>query len=277
MKERKRRQPLILVRNVTIVLCFLAFALFAVQPLAAQQIDVLPPSGTWVTDRADMLSASEEQALTQKLRAYEDTTSTQIVIVTIESLEGVAPGDYATALGRSWRVGQEGQDNGVVILVSRDDREVFIAPGYGLEGAIPDAIAGRIVRNTIVPNFRANNFYNGLSEAADLLIAAAAGEYEATESARPSRSRDDGLGFLNALLLMIIIYFVVSSISGRGGGGNRYHRRHGWPPVIIWGGGGFGGGSGGFGGGGGGFGGGGFGGFGGGGGSFGGGGAGGGW
>lgn len=254
-----------------------ALAVFAAGSAAAQNVDVIPSGGEWVTDRAGLLSDSEEQALAQKLRAYEDTTSTQIVIVTLESLDGVAPVDYATELGRTWGVGQQGQDNGIVILVSRDDREVFIAPGYGLEGAIPDAIASRIVRNTLVPNFRQGNFYGGLSDASDQLIAAAAGEFEAVAQRRPSGSRGGGrLPTANIFILMIIAYFVLSSARRGGGGGKdggrRYRRGRRGPPLIIWGGG-FGGGSGGFGGGGGG----GFGGFGGGGGSFGGGGAGGGW
>ena len=252
-------------------------------PAAAQQFDVIPPTGAWVTDQADILTAAEEDALSRKLNAYEDSTSTQIVIVIIGSLNDVAPVDYATEIGRTWGVGQEGQDNGVVILVSRDDREVFIAPGYGLEGAIPDAIAARIVRNTLIPSFRQNQFYSGLSTAADQLIAAAAGEYEAVAQDRPSSGRGGGVSMINIFMLAIIAYFIFNaSRGGRGGGGDggtRYRRRHGGPPIIIWGGG-FGGRSGGgFGGfgGGGGFGGVGFGGFGGGGGGFGGGGAGGGW
>ncbi len=243
---------------------------------AAQQVTVLSPSGERVVDRGDLLSTSEEQALTQKLRAYEDTTSTQIVIVTIESLDGVAPVDYATELGRTWGVGQQGQDNGVVILVSRDDREVFIAPGYGLEGAIPDAIASRIVRNTLVPQFRKGNFYAGLSDASDQLMAAAAGEFEAVADRPSSGNRDGGsVPAANIFILLILAYFVISAARHGGGsgrdGGKRYRRRRGGPPLIIWGGGsgGFGGGFGGGGGG--------FGGFSGGGGSFGGGGAGGGW
>ena len=258
---------------------FILMAL-AADVAAAQRVEVISPTGSWVVDQADLLSAAEEQALAQRLRSYEDTTSTQIVIVTIPSLEGVAAVDYATELGRSWGVGQEGQDNGVVILVSRDDREAFIATGYGLEGAIPDAIASRIVRNTLIPNFRQGNFYAGLSSAADQLIAAAAGEFEAVADEPAGGGRGEGLPMANIFILIIIAYFVLSAARRGGGGsdgGKRYRRRHGGPPIIIWGGG-FGGGSrGGFGGGGFGGGGGGFGGFGGGGGSFGGGGAGGGW
>lgn len=275
-----RPLPLRLRRIAKHGLCVCILAVLAAAGSAAQRIDVIPPTGERVVDRADLLSPSEEQALKQKLLAYEDTTSTQIVIVTIESLDGVAPVDYATELGRSWGVGQQGQDNGVVILVSRDDREVFIAPGYGLEGAIPDAIAARIVRNTLVPSFREGNFYAGLSAASDQLIAAAAGEFEAVADRRPPGSRDGGkLPAANIFILLIIAYFVISAARRGGGGsdgGKRYRRRRGGPPIIIWGGG-LGGRSGGFGGGGGGFGGGGFGGGGFGGGSFGGGGAGGGW
>lgn len=237
----------------------------------AQTVEVIPPSGQWVTDQGDMLSASEEQALTQKLRTYSDTTSTQIIVVTLPDLGGADAGMYATELGEQWQVGQQGKDNGVVVLVSRDDRKVFIATGFGLEGAIPDAIAGRIIRNIITPNFRQGQFFKGLSDAVDALILAAAGEYTADEALRSyERSDDGGMDTATLFVLMIIIYFVITSIRSGGGGkgGGRRYRSGGGPPVIIWGGGG-----GGFGGGGGGFG----GGFGGGGGGFGGGGAGGGW
>ena len=265
-----------LLPSILIAVAVLVCTAFFVGEAQAQQIEVIPPTGEWVTDRGDFLSDSEEQALTQKLRSYQDTTSTQIVIVTLPSLEGNEPADYATALGREWRVGQEGQDNGVVILLSRDDREVFIATGYGLEGAIPDAIASRIVRNVMVPRFREGNFYAGLDAAVDHLVAAARGEFTAEQIQEPEREGEGAFDGASLFVLFIIAYFVLNAIrrGGHGGDGGKKVRRgsRGHGPLIIWGGG-FGGGSGG------GFGGGGFGGggFGGGGGSFGGGGAGGGW
>jgi uncharacterized protein len=231
-----------------------------------------------VNDRADLLSPAAEQQLEQKLRGYADTTSTQIVVVTIPSLDGAPASMYATQLGREWGVGQQGQDNGVVILVSEGDREVFIATGYGLEGAIPDAIASRVVRNIIQPAFRQGEFYAGLDRASDALIAAARGEFEAAES-EAQHEEDRSFDFASGFVILIILYFVINGIrrggrGGRGGEGGKRHkqRRGSGGPFIIWGGGhgGFGGGGGGFGGGGGGF-----GGFGG--GSFGGGGAGGSW
>ena len=239
-------------------------------PAAAQQIDVIPKSNRLVTDRADMLSRSETRMLEQKLRGYADSTSTQIVVVIIQSLDGVAPSMYATELGRAWGVGQQGEDNGVVMLVSEGDREVFIAPGYGLEGAIPDAIASRIYRNIVRPAFRQGQFYAGLNRATDALIAAAEGEFTADQVAERSSDDSGGINLATLFVLMIIAYFFFNGARSGGGGRGRKRRRRGDMPFIIFGGSGGGGSGGGsFGGGGG------FGGFGG--GSFGGGGAGGGW
>ncbi len=238
-------------------------------------IDVIPAAGSLVADEADLLTRSEERRLAEKLTAYADTTSTQIVVVTIPSLEGVPAAEYALALGREWGVGQEGKNNGVVILVSRDDREARIETGYGLEGAISDAIAARIYRNVMVPYFREGRFYEGLSAATDLLIAAAAGEYTAEQA--PVRRSAPPIDPSTIFTLLIVVWFVVASIRRRRGGndgGERYRRHAHGSHFIVWGSG-LGGGGGGFGGG---LGGGGLGGFGGfGGGGFGGGGAGGGW
>lgn len=250
--------------------------LFVPGRLCAQGFDVIEPTGQWVTDLGGMLSASEERWLSQKLDTYEDTTSTQIVIVTLPSLNGIPAAEYATALGRKWAVGQQGQNNGIVILASSQDRKIFIAPGYGLEGAIPDAIASRIIQNIIVPNFRQGQFYNGFDNAVDALAAAARGEFSALPQSA-SEQLDPETVFM--LIMLALFLFSVFSKGGGKSGGKRYRSRRGDFPVILWGptfgGGSGGGGFGGFGGGG--FGGGGFGGFGGGGGSFGGGGAGGGW
>ena len=272
-----RRLTQVLPHMLLLTGLFLA-GLFPLVVVHAQgTVDVIPSTNRLVTDQADLLTSSEERRLTAKLTAYEDTTSTQIVVVTIPSLEGVPAAEYALALGRSWGVGQAGQDNGVVILVARDDREVRIETGYGLEGAIPDAVAARIYRNVMVPYFREGRFYEGISGAADLLIAAAAGEFTAEEAA-PRRAGRPPIDPSALMGLFFLLWFIISSIRRRRGGndGGKRYRRHGYGPhFIVWGGG-FGGGSGGFGGGlgGGGLGGG-FGGFGG--GGFGGGGAGGGW
>jgi uncharacterized protein len=257
--------------------CLILIGLLLVPLAQAQRIEVIPPSGQWVTDQADLLTPAEERLLSQKLAAYADTTSTQIVIVTLPTLGGIPAADYAVELGRRWGVGQREYNNGIVILVAREEREVFIATGYGLEGAIPDALASRVVREVIVPRFRQGDFYGGLSAAVDALIAAAQGEYQAPPRAPGADST--GMAFALLFVFLIVLLFFLSAARSAGGpprGSSPrvrssyrvYRHRADFPPVIIWGGG-FGGGGGGFGGG--------FGGFSGGGGSFGGGGAGGRW
>lgn len=245
---------------------------------SAQVVDVLPPSGQWVTDEAGMLTAAQRSALSRTLQDYADSTSTQIIVVTLPSLQGNDPGLYATELGQQWGVGQEGRDNGAVVLVSRDDRQLFIATGFGLEGAIPDAVASRIIRNEITPAFRRGDYYSGLNRGVGAMMAAAAGEYTAERSS--SGSSGSPLPSL-AFMLFIFILIVRSATRGGSSGPGRRRRGRGGADMFILGsmmgsgtrrssGGGFGGG---------GFGGGGFGGggFSGGGGGFGGGGAGGGW
>ena len=235
----------------------------------AQQFDFPPRPAGPVLDQGDLLSSGEEQRLARKLTAFEDTTSTAVVVVTLQSLNGAPIADYATYLGREWGVGQGEKDNGVVFLVSRGDRKMFIATGYGVEGALPDAIANRIVERIVTPAFRQGQFYAGIDRGTDAIIQATKGEYDASAEAR-STSSDGGIPKALIFTILILVYFVGQGFF-RGGGGKRSRksrRRHGDFPVIIWGGGG--GGGGGFSGGGGGF-----GGFGG--GSFGGGGAGGSW
>lgn len=233
-----------------------------------------------VNDAAQLLTPDQIASLEAKLVAYDDTTSNQIAVVLVKTLNGLEPNDYATELGRLWGVGGKEFNNGIVILIStgndgQEKRKVYIATGYGLEGAIPDIIAKRIVDREMIPNLQAGNYYRALDEATDALIKAAAGEYKAPAGYRDRR--DDGGGFPIGLIIFIIVLVIIFASrggGGRGGGGMLSRRGYrGWnsgPPIFFPGGFG-GGGGGGFGGGGGG----GFGGFGG--GGFGGGGAGGNW
>lgn len=260
----------------TALVCLLVALAGAQGPAAGQ--DVIAPTGRWVTDLGDFLTDGEETLISARLAGFADTTSTQIIVVTLPSLEGGDAGDYAVRLGRAWGVGQGEKDNGVVVLVSREDRQLYIATGLGLEGAIPDIVAGRIVRDVMVPAFREGNFYDGIAGAVDKLMLAAAGEYTVDPS-----SDGDGIPFQVIVIIFIVVIIIVIAVSAAhdehdGDGGRRYRSQSG--PVIIWGGDWGGGRRGGFSGGGfggGGFGGGGFGGFSGGGGGFGGGGAGGSW
>lgn len=238
---------------------------------------VIAPTGEWVTDRAGLLSSGEIQSLSTALAAHEQSSSTQIVIVILEGLDGRDASSYAFELGDSWGVGQSGVDNGIVLLVSVSDRQVFIATGYGVEASVPDVIAGRIIREIITPSFRQGRYYEGLQRAVDALIEATQGKVPSRLADSPTASPDIRrvMFFLFVIAIVMIIILVIRRMGADDDWPDRPHRRRrgsAWP-YIIWGGG-FshgGGGGGGFSGGGG------FGGFSGGGGSFGGGGAGGGW
>lgn len=222
-----------------------------------------------VNDFAGFLSADENNELERKLVAYDDSTSTQIAVVGISNLNGADKAQYATELFEKWGVGRAKNDNGVLILISKEDRQVFIATGRGVEEYLPDAICKRIVTNKIVPYFKEGDFYGGLNAAIDEMMARLSGTFVNDEPRGDKR----GVPMWVIVLVIIIVFIVLPMLFGGGGGGGTTFGGGGY---RSWGGG-FGGFGGGFGGGswGGGGGGGGFGGFGG--GSSGGGGAGGSW
>ena len=248
--------------------------------VAVSNAQVIRPTGKWVTDNAGLLTVSETESLSALLAGHEQNSSAQIVIVILSSLDGRDASSYAFELGESWGVGQSGVDNGIVLLVSVNDRKVFIATGYGVEGAVPDVVAGRIIREIITPNFRQGKYFEGLQVSVDALIQATRGETP-VQLAKSRKGSPDIQRFIFFIFVIAIILIVLLVIRRMGSDddwpeGPRRRRRRGssWP-YIVWGGG-FSHGSGSSSGGGfGGFGGGGFGGFSGGGGSFGGGGAGG--
>ena len=246
----------------------------------AQSIDDIaknPPSpARLVNDFANVLTSDQKNALEQKLVAYDDSTSIQIAIVTVNTLDGEDISDAALKILRGWKVGNKKTNNGLVILAAIKDHKVFIETGYGMEGSVPDITAKHIIDNDIVPNFKSNDFYSGFDNATTDIIKAAAGEYKAPEG---YNNRGKSISAKGIIIIIGIIIFVVALISrgGGGSGGGGLFSNSGVLPFIIGsmlsnrGGGGWSGGGGGFGGGGGG----GFGGFGG--GSGGGGGAGGSW
>ena len=244
----------------------------------AQDLPPKPEPPRLVNDIAGILSAQEEAQLEGKLVRFNDTTSTQFAIVIIQALNGYPASEYAFKLGESWGIGEASKNNGILMLVALADREIFIATGYGLEGALTDALARRIIENDIKPYFREEKYFAGLDRGSDQVIAAVKGEYKDA----PAKKRKKDPGKIPIIGLVLIFFFVV--FISRIFGARRHARINNIPFWTAWmlinaarrkssgwggfGGGGFGGGSGGFGGGG-------FGGFGG--GSFGGGGAGGKW
>ena len=235
--------------------------------LFAQNDDQLPNRPVpphLVNDLADIIPASEEANLENKLTTYNDSTSTQIAVIIVKTIDGFEISDYAYKIGRKWGVGQKDLDNGIVLLVSVDDRKMFIATGYGTESYITDARASRIYREILTPAFQQNNYYGGIDAATTEMIKYLSGAYDGEAMGNP----EDKPNIFGVIILIFVILFILSKFFRGGNGGTTFSGRG----PTYWGGGGFGGG--GFGGSGGG-GGGGFGGFGG--GGFGGGGAGGSW
>lgn len=189
--------------------CFL-LGLF-LQPAAA--LDVPPLTGH-INDRAGMLSAPTKQQLESSLAAFEAQDSTQIVVLTISSLEGDSLEDYALRVAEQWQIGQKGQDNGALLLVAKNDRKLRIEVGYGLEGKLTDLTAGRIIRDIIGPQFKNGNFDQGIINGVSAIMAVAKGEFTATASAPPA-SGGDSQGLL--VFLMIGLLFI-GKIFGRNKG-----------------------------------------------------------
>ena len=231
----------------------------------AQDVPPRPNPQRLVNDLAHVMQPQEADALEQKLVAYDDSTSSQIAVVTVPSLGGSDIFSYAQKLYQAWGIGRKGKDNGLLILVAIQEHQVRIHTGYGLEGAVPDALAKRIGDNTLAPAFKQNQYYAGLDRGTDQLIALAKGEYKADPAdaqRRGRRSRDSsGSGAFFWIIIGVLVLVFLLRSRGGGGRGGRGGLGGGFMPPIIFGD--FSGGRGVFGGGGGGFGGGGFGGFGG--------------
>ena len=165
-------------RHVSSLPHLLVFALLLIAaPALADTLPVPALSGR-VVDQAGILNSAEESRLTTKLKNLENNTSIQLVVVTLASLGDWPIEDWGLALGRTWGIGQKGKDNGALLIVAPNDRAVRIEVGYGLEGTLPDATADAVIRNVIIPRFRAGDMAGGISDGVDAVIAALSGSGE---------------------------------------------------------------------------------------------------
>lgn len=221
-------------RLLSIVL-FLSTVLFAAAQGEVREIPK-PPPGSMVNDLAGVLDPQEEQLLNERLIGLDNSSSNQIAVATIKSLNGGDLEEVAVNTYRAWGIGTAKKDNGVLIIVVVDDRKMRIEVGYGLEGAIPDATAGSIIRNDMRPYFQKNDYYHGILAAVENLGKAAVGEYNEPRQQKDSGGSGGFSIFKFILIAIFILIFIGRSGGGGGKRGGRVYRRGGsdWlGPLII--------------------------------------------
>ncbi len=173
--------------------------------------------GVWVHDEANVLSAGTIAELESVLKTHRDSTSNQIAVLVVPSLEGEDIDGYANRVFHEWKLGQEKKDNGVLFLVSIGDRQMRIEVGYGLEGVLTDAMSSRINRNEVAPYFRKGDYDGGVRAATLAIIQVIKGEY-VNENPRGTRKGKRGSP-LTTIIIIIIVIIILSRRNKRGGGG----------------------------------------------------------
>jgi uncharacterized protein len=189
-------------KNNSFSIFFWILSFFLFFPAISHALETPPALIARVNDYAGLLDPASRADLDQKLKAFEDQTTNQIVVVTFPSLEGESLEDFSIRLAEKWKIGQKGRDNGVILLIFKNDRKLRIEVGYGLEGVLPDAISKSIIQNEIVPHFKQGDFKGGIFAGVDAIMAATKGEYQArTPGALPPWA-----AFL--FLILLFLFFI---------------------------------------------------------------------
>ncbi|NBW28356.1 MAG: TPM domain-containing protein [Flavobacteriaceae bacterium] len=204
----------------------LASLLFTQIGFAQFEIPEIPKVQTSVYDYANLLSSEEKTKLEEKLVRYSDSTTTQIVVITIESLKGEDVSLLATNWGQKWGIGGTAKDdNGVVILLAKTEKKIAINPGYGVEDRLTAGIGGEIIRNVIVPEFKAGSFYNGLDKGTNEIIDVLKGKYKGKRKA----NKKEGIP---PIVIILIVVFVLAIISRRKNNGGNSGSSGGGPSFM---------------------------------------------
>lgn len=174
-----------------------------------------------VVDQAGMLPPEQEASLTQMLAAHEEATTNQVVVVTLPDLQGYSIEDFGYQLGRHWGIGQEGKDNGALLIVAEAERRVRIEVGYGLEGELTDAAAATIINQIITPAFRQGDFVGGITQGATAMVQVLGGELVLTPTGKARPAAEDRPNLFAVILFFIFVLSFISLISGSGRGGHR--------------------------------------------------------
>ena len=191
-----------------------------------------PPPTAHFNDYAGLVPAETAQRLDEKLRDFEKQTSTQVVVAVFPELPSPSLEDFTIRTAESWKAGNKAYDNGVVLFVFVKDRKLRIETGYGLEGALPDALARRILDGEVVPRFREGDWAGGLEAGIDAILAATRGEYQP-----PAEKRRGPPTAAVVVILLFVLVFVLLAVFGSAASGQTYSR-HGTRRGRSWGGGG---------------------------------------
>lgn len=177
-----------------------------------------------VVDGAGILKPEDRTALETKLKAYEDKTSDQVVVATVPSLQGRTVEDYANRLFRAWKLGQAKTNNGALLLVAPNERKVRIEVGYGLEGALTDALSKVIITTAITPRFKTGDYAGGINAGVDAMLSIVAGDAEAWHRKAEVRSdeADPGQVVIFIVLFLVVLFVVYRMNRGRRGGGGGF-------------------------------------------------------
>jgi uncharacterized protein len=188
------------------LLLFLALLL----PIAVQADPPVPPLTGRVVDLAHLLDQAATERLTAELASFEQQKGIQLVVVTLPDLQGYTIEDWGLALGRGWKLGQAGKDNGVVLLVAPKDRQLRIEVGYGLEGDLPDATADDIIRRVIIPYFRSGQMAEGIEAGVQTIIETLGGKIEGGEIAPAQPKSARGTPFTAIFIIVFVVIFAMS-------------------------------------------------------------------
>ena len=206
--------------RITHMLRLLAICAISLMHIAeVQAIPSRPEPPRLVNDYAALMTEQQRETLESMLVAFDDSTSNQIAVVTVTDLEGHEISEYATRIGLEWQVGSSKFDNGIVIVVKpkteASSGQVFIAVGYGLEGAIPDVYAKRIINNVMIPAFMATDYYGGIASACTILMELASGEISEIRE-----YEDESLSALIGTIVVLVLLLIVLAAIFRNGGGS---------------------------------------------------------
>jgi len=219
-------------KNVLLLKPLLVFFALCLGFTSHAQYDI-PPKPDFIApviDKAKVLSKTEYDNLYNKLKNYSDTTSTEVVVMIIPSTRGENIGLLAPRWGQKWGIGQAKEDNGVFILLARNDRKIWISPGYGVEDRLTAGIVGEITRNEIIPQFKRGDYYQGLNRGTDAIIQALKGKYRAAPKQRSNKALP--IRFLFLLVIVFIVFIIILTKSRKGGGGSGGRGTRAGPSIL---------------------------------------------